>query len=108
MLTLVEPDGESRSFHVANIKAKTLREKIVMTVNRRSHLMTEELASYAKIGKEFDNHSTVNHSADGYVRLGRFAHVNTAECCFSLMKRAVYGTHHSISEVLSAIGARCR
>ena len=25
-------------------------------------------------------------------------HVNTAECRFSLMKRAVFGTHHWISE----------
>jgi len=25
-------------------------------------------------------------------------HVNTAECRFSLMKRAMFGTHHSISE----------
>jgi ISXO2-like transposase domain len=32
------------------------------------------------------------------VRLGGFIHVNTAECRFSLMKRAVFGTHHSISE----------
>jgi hypothetical protein len=31
-------------------------------------------------------------------RLGGFVHINTAECRFSLMKRAVYGTHHSISE----------
>jgi transposase-like protein len=41
VLTLVERDGESRSFHVANVKAKTLREKIVTTVSRKSHLMTE-------------------------------------------------------------------
>jgi ISXO2-like transposase domain len=40
----------------------------------------------------------VNHSADEYVRLGGFVHVNTAEARFSLMKRAVFGTHHSISE----------
>ena len=40
----------------------------------------------------------MNHSADEYVRLGGFAHINTAECRFSLMKRAVFGTHHSISE----------
>jgi hypothetical protein len=33
-----------------------------------------------------------------YVRLGGFIHVNTAECRFSLMKRAVFGTHISISE----------
>jgi hypothetical protein len=56
------------------------------------------LPSYGKIGKEFSGHGTVNHSADEYVRLGGFIHVNTAECRFSLMKRAVFGTHHSISE----------
>ena len=60
--------------------------------------MTDELASYDKVGKEFAGHTTVNHSADEYVRLGGFAHVNTAECHFSLMKRAVFGPHHSISE----------
>jgi transposase-like protein len=98
VLTLVERDGKSRSFHVANIKAKTLREKIVTTVSRKSHLMTDELGSYVGLGKEFDNHSTVNHSADEYVRLGGFVHVNIAECRFSLMKRAVFGTHHAISE----------
>jgi hypothetical protein len=47
---------------------------------------------------EFDNHETVCHSANKYVRLGGFIHTNTAECRFSLMKRAVFGTHHSISE----------
>jgi transposase-like protein len=98
VMTLVERDGESRSFHVANVKAKTLREKIVKTVSRKSHLMTDELASYEKVGKEFANHDTVTHSANEYVRLGGFVHINTAECRFSLMKRAVFGTHHSISE----------
>jgi transposase-like protein len=98
VMTLVERDGKSRSFHIANVKAKTLREKIVTTVSRKSHLMTDELASYEKVGKEFANHGTVNHSADEYVRLAGFVHVNTAECRFSLMKRAVFGTHHSISE----------
>ena len=60
--------------------------------------MTDELSTYEPIGREFAGHSTVIHSADEYVRLGGFAHVNTAECRFSLMKRAVYGTHHAISE----------
>src|ERR1700730_18003188 len=31
VMTLVDRDGESRSFHVANVTAKTLREKIVTT-----------------------------------------------------------------------------
>jgi transposase-like protein len=98
VLTLVDRDGESRSFHVANVKAKTLRETIVKVASRKSYLATDELASYEKVGKEFSGHGTVNHSADEYVRLGGFIHVNTAECRFSLMKRAVFGTHHSISE----------
>jgi transposase-like protein len=98
VLALVDRDGESRSFHVADVSAKTLREKIVTTVSRKSYLATDELASYESIGKEFSGHGTVNHSADEYVRLGGFLHINTAECRFSLMKRAVFGTHHSISE----------
>ncbi len=89
VLALVDRDGQSRSFHVADVSAKTLREKIVTTVSRKSYLATDELASYASIGKEFSGHGTVNHSADEYVRLGGFLHINTAECRFSLMKRGV-------------------
>jgi transposase-like protein len=98
VLALVERDGDSRSFHVADVTAKTLRKKIVTAASRKSYLATDELATYAPIGKEFAGHGTVNHSADEYVRLGGFLHVNTAECRFSLMKRAVFGAHHSISE----------
>jgi transposase-like protein len=98
VMALVDRDGESRSFHVADVSAKTLREKIVTTVSRKSYLATDEHVSYESIGKEFSGHGAVNHSADEYVRLGGFIHVNTAECRFSLMKRAVFGTHHSISE----------
>jgi transposase-like protein len=98
VLTLVDRDGDSHSFHIANVKAKTLRETIVKVASRKSYLATDELASYENIGKEFSGHGAVNHSADEYERLGGFIHVNTAECRFSLMKRAVFGTHHSISE----------
>lgn len=98
VLTLVERDGKSRSFHIANVKAKTLRETIVKVASRQSYLATDESPSYEKLGREFANHGTVNHSANEYARLGGFIHVNTAEGRFSLMKRAVFGTHHSISE----------
>ena len=50
VLTLVDRDGDSHSFHVANVKAKTLREAIVRVVDRKSHLVTDELASYEPIG----------------------------------------------------------
>jgi len=98
VVALVERDGHSYSMHVANVKAATLREAVTKVVDKKSHLMTDELLSYTSLGRQFAGHTTVNHSADEYVRLGGFAHVNTAECRFSLMKRAVFGTHHSISE----------
>ena len=73
-----------------------LRPLIVENVSRKSALMTDEGGQYFHVGKEFARHEAVNHSADEYVRGD--AYTNTAECRFSLMKRAVYGTHHSISE----------
>jgi hypothetical protein len=69
---------------------------IVTQVNRKSALMTDEGGQYFRVGKEFARHAKVNHSADECVRGD--AHTNTAECLFSLVKRAVIGTHHSISE----------
>jgi ISXO2-like transposase domain len=58
--------------------------------------MTDEGGQYFHVGKEFARHEKINHSVDEYVRGD--VYTNTAECRFSLMKRAVYGAHHSISE----------
>jgi hypothetical protein len=61
-------------------------------------IMTDESSIYPSIGKDFAGHGTVNHSADEYVRMGGYYHVNTAESRFALFKRGVYGTFHSLSE----------
>lgn len=98
VFTLVERDGRARSRHVADVTSNTLREAIVTQVNRKTHLMTDEAAVYEKIGREFAGHTTVNHSADEYVRLGGFAYTNTAESFFALFKRAIYGQFHHVSE----------
>ena len=98
VVALVERDGQTRSFHVANVTAKTLRPVLVKHASRKSHLMTDESKVYTKTGDEFAGHGTVNHSADEYVRLGGFVHTNTVESHFALLKRGVYGTFHNISE----------
>jgi hypothetical protein len=87
-----------RSFHVKNATAKTLRDTAVKIASRKSYLMTDENAAYTKLGKEFEGHGTVNHSANEYARLGGFIHVNSAENYFSIFKRGVVGTFHHISE----------
>lgn len=96
VFALVDRDGDSHSFHVANVSGDALRPLIVTHADRKSSLMTDMGGQYYHVGKEFDRHETVNHGADEYVRGD--AHTNTAECRFSLMKRAVYGTHHSVSQ----------
>ena len=98
VVTLVERDGRAQSFHIANVTAKTVRPIIVTNASRASSLMTDESPIYPKIGDEFANHHTVNHSANEYARLGGYAHCNTAESFFSILKRGITGTYHSVSE----------
>jgi transposase-like protein len=98
VVSLVERDGKTRSFHVANVTAKTLRPIIVKHASRKSYMMTDEAAVYPAIGKEFAGHGTVNQSAEEYVKTGGFHHTNTVESHFALLKRGVYGTFHNISE----------
>jgi len=96
VLSLVERDGESHSFHVANIQAATLRDAIDKTVDRKSKLVTDEAPHYVNIGRGFAAHGRIDHGHKEYV--SGDLHTNTLEARFSLMKRAVFGTHHSVSE----------
>jgi transposase-like protein len=98
VFSLVERDGKVRSFHVANVNAKTLRPILAKNVSRKSWVMTDDSPIYPKIAGDFAGHGTVNHSGDEYVRLGGFIHTNTVESYFALLKRGVYGTFHNVSE----------
>ena len=98
VVALVERDGMARSFHVANVNAKTLRPLIVTNLVRSAHLMTDESPVYTGVGREFNGHSSVNHSASNYVTTGGFKHSNTVENFFSIFKRGVIGTYHHMSE----------
>lgn len=98
VVSLVEREGEVRSFHVANVSSANLRPILVKHVSRASYLMTDESTVYPKTGSEFSGHSTVNHSANEYVRLGGFVHTNAAEGYFSIFKRGIYGVYHHVSE----------
>ena len=106
VVALVERDGQVRSFHVANVTAKQLRGLIVTNVDRASHLMTDESHVYTAVGREFNGHSTVNHSANEYVKTGGFKQSNTAENFFSIFKRGVIGTYHHMSE--AHLGRYCK
>ena len=97
VFSLVERGGEVRSFHVADVSAKTLRRILFTTASRKSYLMTDEATTYTSTGRGFAGHGTVNHGAKEYVR-GKFWSTNTVESYFALLKRGVYGSFHNVSE----------
>lgn len=100
VLSLVERGGNVRSFHVANVTAKTLRPIIVKMVSRKSHLMTDGYIVYRSVGREFEAHSYVDHKHGQYVAYhgGIAHHSNTVENYFSILKRGITGVYHHVSE----------
>ena len=98
VVVLVERDGEARSFHVANVTAKTIRGVLVTNASRKSHLMTDGSTVYLGVGSEFASHRSTDHASGEYVRDEGVTHSNTAESYFAILKRGVYGSFHSISE----------
>lgn len=64
-------------------------------------LMTDESPIYNKVGESFEEHHTVNHKRQEYVRHDEDGHVvttNTAEGLFANLKRQITGTHHHTSK----------
>jgi transposase-like protein len=95
VLSLVERNGEVRSFHVANVTANTLKPYLQANVIPEAHLMTDDAGQYRLIGPEFAYHDVVNHSQGEYAR-GQ-VHTNTAEGFFSILKRGIYGVYQHVS-----------
>lgn len=96
VVALVERGGSVRSFHVEKADLKTVREILVTNASRESILHTDESRLYTKMGAEFADHQTVNHSAKEYVR-GE-VHSNTIEGYFSIFKRGMKGVYQHCSE----------
>lgn len=96
---IVARGGELRLAAVANITSDTLLDAIVENVDLNGRLITDELNVYKRVGKAFrGGHEVVKHSLAEYVRKGTDVHSNTIEGAFSLLKRGVYGTFHSVSK----------
>ncbi len=87
---------EVRSHAVADVTARSLSAVITEQVEiDRSQLWTDSSPSYRTVGKRFNSHHAVDHSAGQYVHNG--AGTNLLEGYFSQLKRSLDGTHHHIS-----------
>jgi transposase-like protein len=102
VLALVERDGQTRSYHVADVTASSLKPVLLAQLHKDTHLMTDGAWFYKSIGPSFKAHESVNHMQGEYARKskvkGLVAHTNTVESYFSLLKRGLYGTYHHVSE----------
>jgi hypothetical protein len=98
VVTIVERDGTKRSMVMERITTANLGAAVAANVIEGSSVMTDAYPAYVRAIKKFDHHS-VNHSAGEYARRDGniVAHTNTVESSFSLLKRGIYGTFHSLS-----------
>lgn len=95
IFSLVERNGNVRSFHVQSVDGETLKPILKEQVAESTRIMTDEHGAYAGLNKCFDSHEVVRHSRKEYVR-GE-VYTNTAESFFSILKRELIGTFRHVS-----------
>jgi transposase-like protein len=92
----VERGGRVKAKVVSDVTPVTLGTHLRAMVHPASILNTDERPGYRVVGREFAAHPTVKHNrgqwADGDT------YTNTVEGFFSLLKRQILGTHHSVSK----------
>ncbi len=91
IFSLVERDGNVRSFHVPAVNAATLKPIIKEQVECDTHVVTDEFRAYMGLEKDFTAHSVVCHSKGEYSRGPIYT--NTIEGYFSILKRGLTGVY---------------
>jgi transposase-like protein len=96
VLSLVERNGQVRSFHVENASAATILPIMKANIDRETTLMTDEASQYRRMGDHFARHEFTSHGAGEYVRGA--VHSNTIEGYFSIFKRGMKGIYQHCGE----------
>lgn len=107
VFAVVQRYGNVRTKVVTSVNGETLRGALKTMVSPTAIVLTDDLNSYHGLGKHFEAHHSVNHSAKQYARewpgeppevaKGDSLHTNTIESFFALLKRGVMGIYHAIS-----------
>lgn len=95
---IVQRDGDVRFRVMERLTAETLGNFIAENADLTCRLITDELGTYKSVGKKFTGgHQVVKHRAKQYTKPGTDIHSNTIEGVFSLIRRGVMGTFHSVT-----------
>jgi transposase-like protein len=95
VLGIIERDGELRTMHVSDMRAKTVQHIVREHVEPGSNVMTDEHGAFTGLQGDYHHH-TVRHSEGEYVR-HYVLHTNSIESVWALLKRQIYGIHHWVS-----------
>jgi transposase-like protein len=99
VLGMVQRGGDVRFKMLDRITINNLETTIAANASIAARLITDEYPAYKPIGRQFiGGHEAVSHHRGEYVRRGTDVHSNTIEGVFSLLKRGVMGTFHSVSK----------
>jgi transposase-like protein len=99
VVAMVERGGDVRFRMMHRVTADNLGRVIAQNASITARLITDEHRGYESVGREFiGGHFTVNHREKEYVVRGTDITTNTVESVFSLLKRGVMGTFHSVSK----------
>jgi len=90
-LSLVERGGDVRSFYIPNADGATIKTIVDANLSKESRLMTDQAQYYKKLGLEFAEHQSVDHSREEWKRGD--CHTNTLEGYFSIFKRGMKGVY---------------
>ena len=92
---VIQRGGPVRAQKIPSRGARAIAAFVKESVEPGAQLMTDDYAGYKKVGKLYE-HSTVQHSKLEYVK--GLTHTNSIENFWSLFKRGVVGSFHTVSE----------
>ena len=99
VLGMLARGGDVRFQMLERVTSDRICDLLIQNADGTCRVITDELNVYDPVGLIFKGgHETVLHGRREYVRRGTDVHPNTVEGVFSLLKRGVMGTFHSVSK----------
>jgi transposase-like protein len=99
VFSVLQRNGDVRSFHVHRVTADNLISTLTSNVAQQACVVTDGFSVYDRLGARFKRHEVINHAEKEYSRAasdGMRVHTNTVEGYFGLLKRGLTGVYHQV------------
>ena len=99
VFSVLQRNGDVRSFHVHRVTADNLLGTLKQNVADQACVVTDGFTAYERVGARFKRHEVINHAEQEYSRRaddGLRVHTNTVEGYFGLLKRGLTGVYHQV------------